>query len=182
MDPIRGLTTNSSVRSINPSEMSQQDFIAAVYLERGEMLDTEVRRIIEDIDASNTAAETVNGLIAKSNLAQFGSGDYPATTWNVGGNNITLDNGYGIQFTDGISSAVSGDSTTSSFVLSDAKGNQLIYRNQLLIPIPHGTTVDELEVGIPITERFTLVLEDGTEVTLIPEATGGLDPDDLSGG
>ncbi|WP_067519212.1 hypothetical protein [Endozoicomonas ascidiicola] len=175
MDPIRGVTTNNGVRTLNPLEMSQQDFIAAVYLERGEMLDTEVRRIIDEIDVSNKAADAINGMIAKSNVAQFGAADYASNTWSVDGSNITLENGYSLQFSE------DGDSN-SSFVLSDAMGNQLIYRNQLLIPVPSGTTVDALEVGIPVTERMTLLLEDGTEISLIPNATGGLDPDDLSGG
>ena len=45
--------SNNGINTIIPGEMSQQDFITGVYLERGEMLDTEVRRLIDEIDKSN---------------------------------------------------------------------------------------------------------------------------------
>ncbi|USE35385.1 hypothetical protein [Endozoicomonas sp. SCSIO W0465] len=138
--------------------MSQQDFIAAVYLERGEMLDSEVRRIIDEIDKSNQYVEAVNTLIGKANVAEYGTTHYSSPTWQVNGNSIVLDNGYGVNFKpDG-----NGGNT---FTLLDSDGNQLIYQNRTLIPVPAGTTVDALEVGIPVMNDMTYILDDGTEIT-----------------
>lgn len=158
MNPVNGVTTNNGVTTLNPADMSQQDFISAVYLERGEMLDSEVRRIIDEIDKSNQYVDTINTLLGKVNVAEYGTSEYTAPTWSKNGGSIILDNGYGLNFQpDG-----NGGST---FTLLDAEGNQLIYQNQTLIPVPSGTTVDALEVGIPVMSDMTFVLDDGTEIT-----------------
>ncbi|WP_257265990.1 hypothetical protein [Endozoicomonas sp. ONNA2] len=158
MNNVNGVTTTNDIKTLNPADMSQQDFIAAVYLERGEMLDSEVRRIIGEIDKSNQYIDTINKLIGKANVAEYGSTHYSSTTWQVKGNNVVLDNGYGLNFQpDG-----NGGNT---FTLLDGKGNQLIYQNQTLIPVPVGTTVDALEVGIPVMNDMTYILDDGTEIT-----------------
>ena len=175
MNPIHGVATNNGVR-VNPADASQQDFIAAVYLERGEMLDAEVRRIIGEIDTSNQHAETVNGLIRKANIAQFGTTNYTTPTWTARGNDVILDNGYGIRVQpDGRGG--------SSFAILDAEGNQLIYQNQTLIPVPAGATVDALEVGIPVMSYTTFILEDGTKISLATGTpTTAFNQNDLSGG
>ena len=97
MSNVNGVDNNISFQPIDPAELSQQDFIAAVYLERGSMLDSEVRRIAQDIETSNNLLHSVNNLINKSNIAQYSDSDYENPTWTVNGNNIVLDNGYGLR-------------------------------------------------------------------------------------
>lgn len=156
--------------------MSQQDFIAAVYLERGEMLDSEVRRIIGEIDKSNQYVDAINGLIGKANVAEYGATHYESTTWQVNGKNVVLDNGYGLSFQP-------DDNGGNSFTLLDGDGNQLIYQNQTLIPVPAGTTVDALEVGIPVMNDMTYILDDGTEITFKTGAPDtAFNSSDFSGG
>ncbi|KEI72716.1 hypothetical protein [Endozoicomonas elysicola] len=162
MNNVNGVNTNNGVTTLNPAEMSQQDFIAAVYLERGEMLDSEVRRIIGEMDTSNQYVDTINTLIGKANVAEFGTTNYAATTWSTSttanNSNVVLDNGYGLNFQP------DGNGGTT-FTILDAEGNQLIYQNQTLVPVPVGTTVDALEVGIPVMSDMTFILDDGTEIT-----------------
>lgn len=176
MNNVNGVTTTNDVKTLNPADMSQQDFIAAVYLERGEMLDSEVRRIIGEIDKSNQYIDTINSLIGKANVAEYGSTHYSSTTWQVKGKNVVLDNGYGLNFQpDG-----KGGNT---FTLLDSDGNQLIYQNQTLIPVPAGTTVDALEVGIPVMNDMTYILDDGTEITFQAGAPDtAFNASDFSGG
>ena len=59
MNPVNNVDSNSDINTLNPAQMSQQDFISAIYLERSEMLDSEVRRIIGDIDKSNQYIDIV---------------------------------------------------------------------------------------------------------------------------
>ncbi|WP_419535222.1 hypothetical protein [Endozoicomonas sp.] len=158
MNPVNGVTTNNGVTTLNPADMSQQDFISAVYLERGEMLDSEVRRIIDEIDKSNQYVDAINTLIGKANVAEYGTTTYAAPTWTTNGGNVVLDNGYGLNVQP------DGNGGTT-FTILDAEGNQLIYQNQTLIPVPAGTTVDALEVGIPVMSDMTFILDDGTEIT-----------------
>ena len=49
--------------------------------------------------------------------------------------------------------------------LVDASGNQLVYQNQVLVPVEAGSSPDAAEVGIPVMNDMTMVLEDGTEIT-----------------
>ncbi|WP_066017058.1 hypothetical protein [Endozoicomonas atrinae] len=158
MNNVNGVNTSNDVTTLNPAEMSQQDFIAAVYLERGEMLDAEVRRIIGEMDTSNQYIDTINTLIGKANVAEYGTTNYSAPTWSTNGNNVILDNGYGLNFQP------DGNGGTT-FTILDADGNQLIYQNQTLIPVPQGATVDALEVGIPVMSDMSFILDDGTEIT-----------------
>lgn len=157
MNSVNGVN-NTGVNQINPAEMSQQDFIAAVYLERGEMLDTEVRRLVAEIDKSNQMADGINTLLGKTNVSQYGTTEYTAPTWAVNGSTVVLDNGYGLNFSP------DGNGGTT-FTLLDADGNQLIYQNQTLVPVPEGTTVDVLKAGIPVMSDMTFILDDGTEIT-----------------
>ncbi|MGB1271712.1 MAG: hypothetical protein ACPG5T_06545 [Endozoicomonas sp.] len=174
MNSVNGV--NTGVNKLNPAEMSQQDFIAAVYLERGEMLDTEVRRLVGVVDKSNQMANAINTLLGKNNVTQFGTTVYSEPTWSVNGNTVVLDNGYGLKMSP------DGQGGTS-FVLLDADGNQLMYQNQTLLPIPKGTAVDALKSGIPVMSNMTLVLDDGTEITFGVDSDGGeMNPVDLSGG
>ncbi|WP_422450314.1 MULTISPECIES: hypothetical protein [unclassified Endozoicomonas] len=176
MNNVNGVSTTNDIKTLNPADMSQQDFIAAVYLERGEMLDSEVRRIIGEIDKSNQYIDTINKMIGKANVAEYGSTHYSSTTWQVKGNNVVLDNGYGLNFQpDG-----KGGNT---FTLLDGDGNQLIYQNQTLIPVPAGATVDALEVGIPVMNDMTYILNDGTEITFKAGAPDkAFNSSDFSGG
>ncbi|MBO9494712.1 hypothetical protein J7438_11495 [Thalassotalea sp. G20_0] len=176
MNNVNGVSTTNDIKTLNPADMSQQDFIAAVYLERGEMLDSEVRRIIGEIDKSNQYIDTINKLIGKANVAEYGSTHYSSTTWQVKGKNVVLDNGYGLNFQpDG-----KGGNT---FTLLDGDGNQLIYQNQTLIPVPAGATVDALEVGIPVMNDMTYILNDGTEITFKAGAPDkAFNSSDFSGG
>ncbi len=176
MSSVNNITTSSNINTLNPVEMSKQDFISAVYLERGEMLDSEVRRIIGEIDKSNQYVDAINGLIGKANLAEYGDNFYSNTTWQVNGNSVVLDNGYGLNVQpDG-----NGGSTVT---ILDAEGNQLIYQNQTLIPVPAGTTVDALEVGIPVMNDMTFMLDDGTKVTLkVSAPDDAFNQQNLSGG
>ena len=176
MSTVNGVGGGSSINVIDPSALSQQDFVSAVYLERGNMLDSEVRRLAQEIETSNQLLTTVNTLIGKANVSEYGTNNYTATTWNTNGNNIVLDNGYGIA----IQSDGQGGST---FTMLDAAGNQLVYQNQTLIPVPAGSTVDVMQAGIPVMNDMTMVLDDGTEITF---QTGTPDSpfnsQDLSGG
>lgn len=175
MNNVNGITSNNGVTTINPAEISKQDLISAVYLERGEMLDTEVRRIVNDIDKSNQYVQTINGLIAKADRAEFGATTYTEPTWTTGYLHAELDN-YNIKYH-------SADGGQWGFTLTDREGNQLIYQNRTLIPVPKGATVDVLEVGIPVMNDMTLVLADGTEITFLTTKTGGaFNSSDLSGG
>ena len=176
MNPVNGVVTDSKVNTLNPAEMSKQDFISAVYLERGEMLDSEVRRIIGEIDKSNEYVDAINSLIGKANLAEYGDNYYSSTTWQVNGNSVVLDNGYGLN--------VQPDGNGGSMLtILDAEGNQLIYQNQTLVPVPAGTTVDALEVGIPVMNDMTFMLDDGTKITLLVSAPDeAFDQQNLSGG
>lgn len=158
MNPVNGVTTNNGITTLNPADMSQQDFISAVYLERGEMLDSEVRRLVGEIETSNQMTTTINTLIGKANVAEYGPTSYTSPTWNHDGGKIVLDNGYGLDIRD-------DGNGGKAFTLTDADGNQLLYQNQTLIPIPSGTTVDALKVGIPVMSDLTLMLDDGTELT-----------------
>ena len=176
MNPVNGVVTDSKVNTLNPAEMSKQDFISAVYLERGEMLDSEVRRIIGEIDKSNQYVDAINGLLGKANLAEYGDNYYSSPTWQVNGNSVVLDNGYGLN--------VQPDGNGGSMMtLMDAEGNQLIYQNQTLIPVPAGTTVDALESGIPVMNDMSFMLDDGTKITLITTSPDdAFDQTNLSGG
>ena len=53
----------------------------------------------------------------------------------------------------------------TTFSLVDAEGNQLRYQSQTLIPVPAGIEPDAQEVGIPVMNDMTMVLDDGTELT-----------------
>ena len=176
MNPVNGVVADSKVNTLNPAEMSKQDFISAVYLERGEMLDSEVRRIIGEIDKSNEYVNAINSLIGKANLAEYGDDYYSSTTWQVNGNSVVLDNGYGLN--------VKPDGNGGSMLtILDAEGNQLVYQNQTLVPVPAGTTVDALEVGIPVMNDMTFMLDDGTKITLLVSAPDdAFDQQNLSGG
>lgn len=176
MNPVNGVVTDSKVNTLNPAEMSKQDFISAVYLERGEMLDSEVRRIIGEIDKSNQYVDAINGLLGKANLAEYGDNFYSSATWQVNGNSVVLDNGYGLN--------VQPDGNGGSMMtLMDAEGNQLIYQNQTLIPVPAGTTVDALESGIPVMNDMSFMLDDGTKITLVTTSPDdAFDQKNLSGG
>ena len=176
MNPVNGVVTDSKVNTLNPAEMSKQDFISAVYLERGEMLDSEVRRIIGEIDKSNQYVDAINGLLGKANLAEYGDNYYSSATWQVNGNSVVLDNGYGLN--------VQPDGNGGSMMtLMDAEGNQLIYQNQTLIPVPAGTTIDALESGIPVMNDMSFMLDDGTKITLITTSPDdAFDQTNLSGG
>ena len=176
MNPVNGADSSSSVNVIDSSQLSQQDFVSAVYVERGNMLDAEVRRLVQGIETSNALLSTVNSLIGKANVSEYGSDPYTATTWTQNGNSIVLDNGYGLSLQpDG--------SGGTAFTLVDAEGNQLIYDNQTLIPVPAGQTVDVIQSGIPVMNDMTLILDDGTEITFqTAAASTAFNPADLSGG
>ena len=169
MNPVNGVNSNSDIKTLNPADMSKQDFISAVYLERSEMLDSEVRRIIGDIDKSNQYLDIVNTMIGKANIAEYGSNYYSNVTWKVQGDTVILDSGYALK--------VQPDGNGgSSFTIIDKAGNQLMYQNQTLIPIPKGTTVD-------VMNDMTFSLEDGTEITLkVDDPTTPFNQQDLSGG
>ncbi|MET4693404.1 hypothetical protein [Endozoicomonas lisbonensis] len=177
MSNVNGVdNSNISFQPLDPAELSQQDFIAAVYLERGSMLDGEVRRIAKDIETSNNLLHSVNTMVNKANIAQYNDSNYANPTWTVNGKNIVLDNGYGLGFqTD--------DDGNTSFTLVDAEGNQLIYKDKALIPVPTGGSVDASEVGIPVMNDMTMVLDDGTEITFDTGAPAtAFDTSDFSGG
>lgn len=175
MSTVNGVEGTSSVNVIDPVQISQQDFISAVYLERGNMLDAEVRRLAGVIEQSNALLSTVGTLISKADIAQYGEPNYDQTTWVSNNNNIVLDNGYSL--------SIQPSDSGNSFVLTDAEDNQLVYQNQTLIPVPKGTTVDAMKNGIPVMQDLTLVLDDGTEITFkaaTPESS--FDSTNFSGG
>lgn len=176
MNSVNGVDNSGNINIVDSSQLSQQDFISAVYLERGNMLDSEVRRIVGEIEQSNELLNQINNLTNKANIAQYGSSEYVTTSWTTNGNNIVLDNGYGLA----IQPDANGNST---FTLVDAEGNQLIYQNQTLVPLPSGTAVDAVQVGIPVMNDMTLVLDDGTEIsfqTAAPDTP--FNPQTLGGG
>ena len=163
MSTVDGITTKNGVNTINPAEMSKQDFITAVYLERGEMLDTEVRRLVSEIDRSNAYVDTLTKLVSKANQAEFDKAEYSKPTWQVSGKTITLDGGYTLQ----IQPDKSGG---NAFVLNDSRGNQLVYQNQTLIPIKKDTAANALEVGIPVMNDMTFMLANGIEISFKADA------------
>ena len=176
MSTVGGVNSSDTVEILDPTLTSQQDFISAVYLERGNMLDAEVRRIVSDIEQSNQLLSNVNTLINKANVAQYGTTNYQATTWTTNGNNIVLDNGYGIALQQ-------DENGNTNFTLVDASGNQMVYQNQTLIPVGKGDAVDVVQVGIPVMNDMTLVLDDGTEITFQTAAAGTpFNNQNLSGG
>ncbi len=158
MPTIDGINSNTLPNPIDPTQQSQMDFMSAIFLERGNMLDSEVRRIVGDIEKSNALLVDVNNMINKSNIAQYGSSQYTATSWHTNGNNIVLDNGYGI--------AIHTDPNgNTKFTMVDAEGNKLMYQNQTLVPLAKGEAADVLQVGIPVMNDMTFVLDDGTEIS-----------------
>ena len=178
MNPTDGVNNLGSVSPnvVDSTELSQQDFISAVYLERGNMLDSEVRRLVGEIETSNELLVSVNNLINKANISQYGTSTYPSPTWAVNGDNIVLNNGYGLSLRQ-------DEEGNTLFTLADAQGNQLIYQNQTLIPVPAGTTVDVMQVGIPVMNEMTMVLDDGTEITFgTATADTPFDSQNFSGG
>ena len=150
--------------------------MSAIFLERGNMLDSEVRRIVGEIETSNELLVNVNAMINKANVAQFGSSEYTATTWQTNGNSIVLDNGYGI--------AIHPDPEGNTrFTIVDAEGNKLMYQNQTLVPLAKGEAADVLQVGIPVMNDMTFVLDDGTEITFETGAADiPFDAQNISGG
>ena len=71
----------------------------------------------------------------------------------------------------------------TTFTMLDAAGNQLIYQNQTLIPVPAGQTVDVMQAGIPVMNDMTMVLDDGTEITFQANTPDSpFNSQDLSGG
>ena len=55
---------------------------------------------------------------------------------------------------------------TPTLILMDAPGNQLVYKDQTLLPVPSGISIDQIDVGIPVVSNMTLVLDDATEIVL----------------
>lgn len=98
---VGGVSGNVNFQTLNPAELSQQDFISAVYVERGNMLDAEVRRIAGSIEQSNNLLNSIGTLTNKAAIAQYGPPDYKQTTWSVRDNNIVLDNGYSLSIQSG---------------------------------------------------------------------------------
>ena len=177
MSNVNGVdNSNISFQPLDPAELSQQDFIAAVYLERGSMLDGEVRRIAKDIETSNNLLHSVNTMVNKANIAQYNDSNYNEVSWSVNGQSIVLDNGYGLALqTD--------DAGNTMFTITDAENNQLIYKDQTLIPVSSGDTVDVSEVGIPVMNDMTMVLDDGTEITFdTGTPASAFDSSNFSGG
>ncbi|MCW7551424.1 hypothetical protein NX722_01955 [Endozoicomonas gorgoniicola] len=177
MSNVNGVdNSNISFQPLDPAELSQQDFIAAVYLERGSMLDGEVRRIAKDIETSNNLLHSVNTMVNKANIAQYNDSNYSEVSWSVNGQSIVLDNGYGL-------TVRTDDAGNTTFAITDAENNQLIYKDQTLIPVSSGDTVDVSEVGIPVMNDMTMVLDDGTEITFdTGTPASAFDPNNFSGG
>ncbi len=174
MNSTDGVSGSSSINTFDHS-VSQQDFITAVYLERGNMLETEVRQIVGEIETSNELLSRVAGLISKASVARNGYQNYPNVTWAVNDNTIELDNGYSLSFSD--------SGAGKSFVLRDAEDNQLIYQQQTLIAVPKGEAVDVIKNAIPVMQDLTLVLGDGIKLIIkAAEPDTAFDPNDLSGG
>ena len=132
------------------------DFASDAYLQRGRLLDTEVRTLVEQIELSNSYLEEINKLIAEANKVLFDTDNYSATTWQSdftgADKTITLENGYGIVISAG-----------GNLQIKDSKGNSLAYSGGVLIPTQAGGTAGN---GVALNGNTSIILEDGTKVTL----------------
>ena len=158
MNPVNGANNDISFQTVDPTTLNQQDLVTAVYLQRGEFLDKEVRNLVSEVDRSNQLMDAVNSIINKANVAQYGTTVYSSPTWTHENNTVVLDNGYHLI----LNSDGNGGQT---FTLKDGEGNQLIYQDKTLIPVPGGSNIKNLEAGIPVMSDMTMLLDDGTEIT-----------------
>ncbi len=160
---------NSPLIDVIDSSFNEQDFVTAVYLERGGMLNAEVRKVVGGLETSAELLNRIGVMISKANIAQNGSPDYTQTTWVNIDNSIVLDNGYSL--------SIEASQADKRFVLRDVEDNQLIFQDRALIPVPKGESADAMKSAIPVDQDLTLVLDDGTNITLkavTPEAPVGM--------
>ncbi|WP_263322313.1 DUF1521 domain-containing protein [Endozoicomonas sp. Mp262] len=130
------------------------DYASDAYLQRGRMLDKEVRDLVEQVDLSNKYLDEINKLIAEANTVIFGTSTTSSTTWQADfsgtDKTITLDNGYGIAI-----------KPNGNIVITDASNNSVTYSAGALFPAQAGSGPGN---GIVIGNT-TLVLDDGTKIT-----------------
>ena len=133
------------------------DFASDAYLQRGRLLDAEVRNLVNQIEQSNAYLAEINKLIAEANRIIYQGDNFSATTWAASdfsgaSKTVSLDNGYGLVF---------GDSST--FAITDGDGNSLAFSNGMLIPAQAGQNPS---AGIPLSGNAKIVLDDSTKITL----------------
>ncbi|MDP0563128.1 MAG: hypothetical protein QS721_12715 [Candidatus Endonucleobacter sp. (ex Gigantidas childressi)] len=136
---------------------SLSDFSSDAYLQRGRVLDADIRKMAGQIELSNDYLREINILLSEANSVLYGAPTFAATSWlntvNGGEQTITLDNEY-----DLIVSA-NGD-----FKITDGDGNALAYEDGVgLIPTPAGGTAGS---AVTINGNTSVVLENGTKFTL----------------
>ncbi|MDD7805091.1 MAG: hypothetical protein PUP46_05930 [Endozoicomonas sp. (ex Botrylloides leachii)] len=136
------------------------DFASEAYLLRGLYLDAEVRSLVGQIEQSNAYLTEINKLITEANRIIYQGDNFSATTWASSESTeasepiqkITLDNGYGLSFYEG-----------GTFQITDKNNNNLVFADGTLIP----TDKDNNSfAGIPLQGNATVILDDGTKITL----------------
>ncbi|MDP0588494.1 MAG: hypothetical protein QS748_04615 [Candidatus Endonucleobacter bathymodioli] len=135
---------------------SLSHFSSEAYLQRGRILDNEVRKLAGQIELSNDYLSEINILLNEASDVLYGGDEFAATSWqntvNGGDNSITLDDGYGLVV-----------SANGSFTITDADGNSLAYAGAGLIPTPAGGPSGN---SIILNGKTSIVLENGTKLTL----------------
>lgn len=164
---------------VDATDLSMQDFMLMNYVSRGQLLENEVRRMVDEVGTINGYIEGINQLNNKATQASLMSEEslkYKETSWVVNDKTVRLDNGYQINFNNDV------DGVTH-FTIQDAAGNQLVYKNQALIPVAANTQVDVLDTGIPVMNDMTFMLKDGTEISLlVDQPDNPFNSQDFSGG
>ncbi|MDB2384614.1 hypothetical protein N9V90_02115 [Endozoicomonas sp.] len=142
---------------------SLMDLASDAYLQKGALLDTEVRSFVDQIELSNSYLHEINKLISESNRIVYGNDNVTEATWNVttSGNTRTvyLDNSYRVVMDNGITTVI------------DSSGNQLAFANGVLIPTAAGEAAG---AAIALNANTTLILDDGTKITIQPNNTMGI--------
>ncbi len=136
---------------------SLTDFACDAYLQRGDILDKEVRDLVEQIDTSNKYLAEINKLIAESNRVLYQTDNYSAPTWSIDfsgtDKTITLDNGYKITL-----------NPNGNVVITDAQNHSLTYSafGDALFPVNADGTSGN---GISLTSDTSIILGDSTKIT-----------------
>ncbi|WP_330925378.1 hypothetical protein [Candidatus Sororendozoicomonas aggregata] len=154
--------------ALDPNK-SMMDYSSDAYLQRGNVLDENVRYLVREIEQSNAYLEEINKLMAEANRVIYNSDNYVATTWQTdfapatNPKTVVLSNGYNL--------AIDGN---NQFSLKDKDGNTLTYQAGNLQRIPAGETASVGDISVSTSGNTTLVLDDSTKITLIPNGNNGI--------
>ena len=166
------MSTDGTVHSVTPSTVNPTDPSASLtdaasnaFLQRGAVLDNEVRRLVGQVEQSNTYLAEIGKLITEANRIVYKGDEVTTTSWTASdftsdAKTVTLDNGYGLVF---------GENGT--FAITDNKGNSLAFADGMLIPTQAGQAP---ATGIQLTGNTSIILDDSTKITLNVSSTSAV--------